>query len=113
MLSFIKPFEKERLLKVELDEFSYIYAQNNKIEEDEISLHDESTLTKLAISHGIAQSVKLSTFEDLIQKTIELSAQIPSDLAKKGKITLTRKEISRRWERYSSSATRLTCIAKC
>lgn len=91
--SFVKPFEKEPLLKNELDEFSYSYNHTNKIEEDNIFLHDETTLTKLAISHGIAQSVKLSTFEELIQKTIELTTQIPQALAKKGKIPFSRKQI--------------------
>ena len=96
ILQSIKEFEKESLAKMELDEFTYAYGDAVKIEEDEIILHNKSTLIKLAISHGIAQSVKLSTFEDLIQKTIDLTQQIPMDLAKKGKITLSRRDISRK-----------------
>ena len=95
-LKTLKEFEKEPLAKIELDEFTYVYGSTNKIEEDEIFLHDKSTLTKLAISHGIAQSVKLSTFEELIQKTIEHTKTIPLQLANKGKITLSRKDISRK-----------------
>lgn len=96
ILHSMKEFEKEPLLKAELDEFTFNYGSSLKIEEDEIILHNKSTLTKLAVSHGIAQSVKLSTFEELIQKTIELTKQVPMDLAKKGKITLSRREISRK-----------------
>ncbi len=96
ILHSVKEFEKESLAKIELDEFTYVYANAIKIEEDEILLHNKSTLTKLAISHGIAQSVKLSTFEELIQKTIEHSKRLPLDLAQKGKISLSRKEISKK-----------------
>lgn len=96
ILQSIKEFEKDPLAKMELDEFTFIYDDVIKIEEDEISLHNRSALTKLAVSHGIAQSVKLSTFEDLIQKTIEHTRKLPLDLAQKGKIRLSRKEISQK-----------------
>lgn len=96
ILGSLKEFEKEPLPKMELDEFSYEYGDAIKIEEDEIFLHNKSTLTKLALSHGIAQSVKLSTFEELIQKTIEQSKILPMQLALKGKIPLSRKEISKK-----------------
>jgi len=96
ILQSLKEFEKEPLAKAELDEFTYIYGDTIKIEEDEIFLHNKSTLTKLAVSHGIAQSVKLSTFEELIQRTIEHTKQLPLDLAKKGKIALSRRDISRK-----------------
>lgn len=96
ILASIKEFEKDPLPKVELDEFTFVYGDTIKIEEDEIFLHNKNTLTKLAISHGIAQSVKLSTFEELIQKTIEHTKMLPLALAKKGKIPLSRKEMSRK-----------------
>ena len=96
ILQTIKEFEKEPLAKSELDEFTFLYGDTIKIEEDEIFLHNKSILTKLAISHGIAQSVKLSTFEDLIQKTIEHTKTLPLDLAQKGKISLSRKAISQK-----------------
>lgn len=95
-LASIKPFEKEPNPKIEIDEFTYVYGNSMKIEEDEIMLHNKNILTKLAISHGVAQSVKLTTFEELIQKTIELTRHIPAELARKGKIPLSRKEISKK-----------------
>ncbi|MBI3236752.1 MAG: RMD1 family protein, partial [Chlamydiales bacterium] len=88
----LKEFEKEPLSKPELDEFTFIYAEAIKIEEDEIALQNKNPLTKLAISHGLAQSVKLTTFEELIQKTIDHTKQLPISLARKGKIPLSRKE---------------------
>ncbi len=96
ILKSLREFEKEHLGKIELDEFTFTYGDTIKIEEDEIFLHDKNVLTKLAISHGIAQSVELSTFEGLIQKTIELTKHLPQDLARKGKISLSRKEISQK-----------------
>jgi len=96
ILQSLKEFEKEPLAKIELDEFTFIYGDSIKIEEDEISLHNKSTLTKLAVSHGIAQSVKLSTFEELVQKTIEHTRRLPLELSLRGKISLSRKEISQK-----------------
>lgn len=89
----IAPFEQNPLKDPEKDTFSYIYGDSAKIFEDEIILPDESILTKLAISHAIAQSVKLSGFETSLQRTFQLTKQIPEDLAKYGEISLSRKEI--------------------
>ena len=96
VLNYVQDFQKEPSSDPELDEFTYIYGSGMKIEDDEISLHNKDVLTKLAISHGLAQSVKLTTFEELIQKTIDGTKNIPSQLAKKGKIPLSRKETSKK-----------------
>lgn len=95
-LEELKDYEREPLSKPELDEFSYSYGDLMKIEEDEITLQNKNVLTKLAISQGIAQSVKLTIFEEIIQKTIDHTKRLPSDLAQKGKISLSRKEISKK-----------------
>lgn len=92
----LRTFEKESLAKIELDEFTFIEGPEMKIEEDEIMLQDSLSLTKLAISHGLAQSVKLATFEEIIQKTIDHTKHLPIDLARRGKIPLSRKEISKK-----------------
>lgn len=96
ILGSLKEFEKKPITKPELDEFTYLYGDNMRIEEDEISLPSKNTLTKLAISYGLAQSVKLTTFEETIQKTIDNTKHLPEDLAIKGKIPLSRKSISRK-----------------
>jgi uncharacterized Rmd1/YagE family protein len=95
-LEEVKNFEREPLSKSELDEFTFCYGDMMKIEEDEITLQNKSVLTQIAISQGIAQSVKLTTFEEIIQKTIDHTKHLPNDLARKGKISLSRKEISRK-----------------
>jgi uncharacterized Rmd1/YagE family protein len=96
LLAVLKDFEKSSLPKFELDEFSFSYGDKLKIEDDEIILQKKDVLTKLAISYAVGQSVKLTVFEEVIHRTIEHSKQIPKDLAEKGKITLSRKETSRK-----------------
>lgn len=96
ILDSLREFEKEPLAKPETDEFTFVFGETMKIEEDEIVLHNKSVLTKLAVSHGIAQSLKLTIFEEAIQKTIDHTKNIPLDLSQKGKIALSRKDISRK-----------------
>lgn len=94
-LSEWRPFEKDPI-DIEIDEFTYNYGSQAKVVEDEITLPNEDILIKLAISHGIAQSVKLNSFETAILKTFKTTQSIPVDLAKKGKISLSRKEIRKK-----------------
>ena len=49
--------------------------------------------TKLSLSHALAQSVKISLFEELISSTIEQTKDIPRSLSETGKIGLPRSEI--------------------
>jgi len=97
-LEEVKPFEYQRYDEIETDEFTYIYDANTtpKIVEDEIVLPNQDILTKLAISHGIAQSVKLGAFEVAVQKTFNHMQYLPEDLARRGKIPLSRREIRRK-----------------
>lgn len=92
----ISNFEQEKGTEVETDVFTYEYGDAIKIVEDEITLPNQSILTKLAISHGIAQSVKLGTFETSLQTTFELTKKLPEDLAKYGRISLSRQDIRRK-----------------
>ena len=95
-LSEIKPFEHLPLEEMEVDEFTYIHGSDLKIIEDEIILPNNDVLTKLAMAHGIAQTVKLGSFEDIIQKTFQHTEYIPEKLAKYGRISLSRREIRRK-----------------
>lgn len=99
-LSLVKEFTFQLRDDIETDEFTYSPTQSPqdplKIVDDEIFMPNFDTLTKVAISHGIAQSVKLGTFESALQKTFVLTRQIPEDLAQQGKISLSRKEIRRK-----------------
>jgi len=94
--ALIKDFEHQKLDEMETDEFTYLYGDTARIVEDEITLPNHDVVTKLAISQGMAQSVKLGTFEIALQKTFNSTKQIPEDLAKRGKIPLSRREIRKK-----------------
>lgn len=51
-------------------------------------------MIKLAISHGLSQSVKTSLFEDLVDNTIDETKDIPAEIASSGKINLNKKQIN-------------------
>ena len=95
-LQHMKPFEEQPLERVEADEFTFVIGDATKIIEDEIVLPDRGVLSRLAISHGLAQSVKLGTFESALRKTFDDTKHIPQDLAKYGRISLSRREIRRK-----------------
>lgn len=75
---------------------NFTFGTQSKIAAEVIELPNKNMLSRLAISHGLAQSVRLATFENVIQKTINKTKQIPEDLAKAGKISLSKKEIRKK-----------------
>ena len=105
LLAQIKQFSTEPLDEIEADRFIYKITNETKIRPhqrlnaDVITINEEemdNVQLKLAISYGLAQSVKLQSYEDSIEKTINNNQHIPIELAKTGKIALSRKLISKR-----------------
>lgn len=101
----IKSFAIDPLLKIETDHFIYRYGKETLISPHEkfnvdiisIDAEDKDNISlKLAISYGLAQSVKLQAYEESIQKTVSENSHIPHELAKKGKIFLSRHSILKR-----------------
>ena len=77
------------------DEFTFgIGSEKPHIKNDHIFIPDEEVLTRLAVSHGIAQSTKMMQFEFRIQQTINDTAHIPENIARTGSAQLSRKELS-------------------
>jgi uncharacterized Rmd1/YagE family protein len=80
--------EDETAPGFEFDDFFFSYGDKFKIVGDEFVLDNRNSFTKLAISHAIAQSTRLSLFEEeigmLIQKTKHLPRVIPSYLPSPG-----------------------------
>ena len=95
-LGLVQDFEHQHSDEVETDEFTYVLGDAPKVIDDEITLPTLDVLTKLAVSHAMAQSVKLGTFEVALHKTFNLTKTIPEDLANYGKISLSRREIRRK-----------------
>lgn len=96
LLQELKSFEEGPIAQPEFDELTYSYGGPFKIHQDDISLQTPSPMTKLAISYGLAQSVKLTIFENSIRDTIEKTRSLPENLYKKGKISLSLKEIRKK-----------------
>lgn len=98
-LKEIAKFEQEKLSKddVQTEEFNFYYTREYqaRIYNDFISLREKRNyMTKLAISHALAQSTKTSLYEDLVDATITTTQSIPSTIARTGRINLTRREIN-------------------
>lgn len=91
----VKAFENDTYDQIETEEYRYTLGPAAKIVRDDITLAANDVLTKLAFSHGIAQSVQLSVFEKLIQRRIEHSRRAPESLARYGHISMSRGEIGR------------------
>jgi len=97
-LSSIKRFEVERLAPedIEMEDLNFYYANYSRIYNDVITLRKGSSyMTKLSLSHALAQSVKISLFESLISTTIEETKDIPETISETGKIGMPHKEIMR------------------
>lgn len=95
-LEQLKVFEVQHLDHFDTDEFTFTYGDSSKIIADNIILPNTHVSSRLAISHGIAQSVKLGVFETAIRQTYDHMRHIPEELAKYGRIALSRKEIRRK-----------------
>lgn len=98
-LEELKPYEEKTVnsgLIYEASSFNYGSQTTIHEENDEIILENSDPLIKLSLSHGLSQSVKLDVFEKSIEETIENNRYLPVELAKKGKISLSRKKISQK-----------------
>lgn len=90
-------FESEKLSleDIQIEEFNYYITTSYqpRIYNDFITLRDDSNyMLKLSISHALAQSVKISLFEELVDNTIEDTQDIPQQIAHTGKVEMTRDE---------------------
>lgn len=102
ILEVAQEFSINRSLHVESDHFYYQYGQETTIDSHEklrldiITLDSEDSQIKLAISYGLAQSIKLEAFEDAIQLAIKTNSTLPEEIASRGAISLSRRAIFKR-----------------
>jgi uncharacterized Rmd1/YagE family protein len=97
-LKELAKFEAEKLADedVQIEEFNYYITKSYqpRIYNDFITLRDNTNyMIKLSISHAIAQSVKISLFEELVDNTIDATQDFPQEIALTGKINMNRKNI--------------------
>ncbi len=78
------------------DNFSYRTGSGqNSIRHDLIELQNDEAKTLLAVSHAMAQSIKLSVFEQQALETINTTRHLPASLASQGKINLSKKALAK------------------
>lgn len=94
-----KEFEEDPLATFEVEEFAFEYGPEARITRRTIILPSKDALTKIAVSHALAQSAKLSVFEKTILHTIQNSQYIPERISSSGRQPLSLKEIRIRMAR--------------
>ena len=92
-----------------------LYSSDNatiSIDEEHnlIIINQISIFTKLAISYALAQSVKLSSLENSVERLLENTQPIHEELARKGAMSLSKKEISIRIVFFFKRNILLMCI---
>lgn len=101
-IEYVKEYAIEPLPIVEMDHFCYRLGEETLIDThdrfklDIITLDSDNSQIKLAISYGLAQSIKLEAFEDAIQVTIRQNSLLPEEIVKRGVISLSRRSIFKR-----------------
>ncbi len=79
------------------DTFSYkVNADKHRIQFDCIEMeYDGEKKNLIAVSHAMAQSIKLVSFEKQVLDTIEKTKHLPESLAKTGRINLSKKALAK------------------
>ena len=107
----LRKFEVERLASedIESEDLHWYLADYSRIYNDVITLRRGSSyMTKLSLSHALAQSTKISFFEGIIDNTIESTKDIPQSIAESGKIGMPPAEIMKQIGHVSCRVCRMT-----
>lgn len=102
VLEYVKEFSTNPNATIETDYFYFEYGEATTIDTHEnlrldiIKLESEDTQIKLAISYGLAQSIKLEAFEEAIKGAIKKNKYLPEEIVSKGKVSLSRRAIFKR-----------------
>ena len=97
IIAEILKFEKVAIVKVNCEVFEFDYSEFEYVKLDQIRVtKKEHVWSKLTVSYGLAQSAMLSYFEDEVEKAISNYENLVSDLAHKGSILLSRKDICKK-----------------
>ena len=102
LLEHVREFSISPLVTIETDYLYYRYGEETTIDTHErlrldvITLDSEDVQIKLAISYGLAQSIKLEAFEEAIKEAIKKNNYLPEEIATRGAISLSRRSIFKR-----------------
>lgn len=102
LLQHVKDFSIDPANAIQMDHFCYRLGEDTSIDAHErfkidvITLDSDNPQIKLAMSYGLAQSIKLEAFEDAIQETIRKNSLLPAEIARRGMVRLTRTSLFQR-----------------
>lgn len=88
-------YSNEHMLFDEFDVNTQVKENSKLVFEDTINLQGNDDLAMVALSHSIAQSLRLTEFEELILDSIQKVRHIPDNLAQFGKIHESKNKISK------------------
>jgi uncharacterized Rmd1/YagE family protein len=98
-LEHLKQFSVGPLKNIEADHFCFRFGEETSIDAhdrfklDILTLDSDNPQIKLAISYGLAQSIKLEAFEDEVFNTVRKNNHFPEEIARLGTIHLSRKSL--------------------
>lgn len=102
LVEYVKDYSLHTYRHIETDHFFYRYGEETTIDTHErlrldiITLDSEDAQIKLAISYGLAQSIKLEAFEEAVKDAIKKNGHLPEEIASRGIISLSRRAIFKR-----------------
>ena len=102
LLEYVEPYSHQSTQSIETDHLYYFYGDtttidiHEKLKLDIIVLDSDDPKIKLAISYGLAQSVKLEAFEEASKDVIKKNSYLPEEMASRGVISLSRRAIFKR-----------------
>jgi uncharacterized Rmd1/YagE family protein len=88
--------DEHPLAVIEEDNFTFtLNCKQTRIIEDHIEIESSDPIVLFSLSQGMAQSIKLASFETNAITTINNTSYIPKSLAKEGNIKLGRHDIAK------------------
>lgn len=89
-------YAENPLESIEEDNFTFtLDCGTTRIVEDHIEIESDDPMILFSLSQGMAQSIKLASFETNAISTINNSSYLPKSLAENGSIKLSSKEIAK------------------
>jgi uncharacterized Rmd1/YagE family protein len=88
LLSMFSKFEVEPVRSIDMDEFEYVLGEKTSTKDGEIVIEtgDGMYLAMVVASHAFAQSVKVASFEDRVEQTIQTVEPLAKELQQKGRL---------------------------
>lgn len=96
LLARLRPLLSDGAPETHQEDFYFaLEAEQHAIRQDTFHLSGNDPLTRLAVSHALAQSLQLDLFEQRAQQSILDTSDIPASLSRTGRVPFNRRAIAR------------------